>query len=154
LSWEKVDDTTLELLKEQKAFEDETVRRLTPLHDSLVSPLVRLFVHRIILDTMQHSDAYQTIIDLNTRVVIGDVDRKTMTEKLATHIKEEEKMLKQAEKISKSIEDRNVQQIMEQIIKDERQHHKTLQRLFEILREEGKNWNSYLYDMFTGAGIP
>jgi len=31
LSWDKVDEKTLEMLKEQKAFEDETAKRLTPL---------------------------------------------------------------------------------------------------------------------------
>ncbi|UCE44292.1 MAG: hypothetical protein JSV57_02050, partial [Candidatus Bathyarchaeota archaeon] len=83
-----------------------------------------------------------------------DVDRKKMAEELTTHIKEENRMLKQAERLSGSIRDRNFKQILEQIVEDERQHHKTLQRLFEILKKEGEEWTRYLYDMFTGAGIP
>ncbi len=152
--WKKVDDKSLEMLKEQKAFEDETAKRLIPLYNSVKNPFVRLFIHRIVLDTMKHSDTYQTLIDLNKRVVIGDVDRKTMAEELTTHIKEENRMLKQAEKISGTIEDKNFKQILEQIVEDERQHHKILQQLFEILKKEAKDWNRYLYDMFTGAGIP
>jgi ribosomal protein L20 len=152
--WKKVDDKSLEMLKEQKAFEDETAKRLIPLYNSVKNPFVRLFIHRIVLDTMKHSDTYQTLIDLNKRVVIGDVDRKTMAEELTTHIKEENRMLKQAEKISGTIEDKNFRQILEQIVEDERQHHKILQQLFEILKKEGLDWNRYLYDMFTGAGIP
>jgi ribonucleotide reductase beta subunit family protein with ferritin-like domain len=149
-----MDDKNLEMLKEQKAFEDETVKRLTPLYSSVKNPFVRLFIHRIILDTMKHSDTYQTLIDLNKRVVIGDIDRKTMTEELSTHITEENRMLKQAGKISRTIEDKNFKQILEQIVEDERQHHRILQQLFEILKKEGEDWNRYLYDMFTGAGIP
>lgn len=76
MSWDKVDEKTLEMLKEQKAFEDETVKRLTPLQKSLKNPLVRLFIHRIVLDTMRHSDTYQTLIDLNRRAVVGEIDRK------------------------------------------------------------------------------
>jgi len=152
--WKKVDEKSLEMLKEQKAFEDETAKRLIPLYNSVKNPFVRLFIHRIVLDTMKHSDTYQTLIDLNKRVVIGDVDRKTMSEELTTHIKEENRMLKQAEKISGTIEDKNFRQILEQIVEDERQHHKILQQLFEILKKEGHDWNRYLYDMFTGAGIP
>lgn len=152
--WKKIDDKNLEMLKEQKAFEDETAKRLTPLYNSMKNPFVRLFIHRIILDTMKHSDTYQTLIDLNKRVVIGDIDRKTMTEKLTTHIKEENRMLKQAERISRTIEDKNFKEILEQIVEDERQHHEILQKLFEILKKEGQDWNRYLYDMFTGAGIP
>lgn len=154
MSWEKVDDKILDMLKEQKAFEDETVERLTPMYNSTRNPLVRFLVHRIILDTMKHSDTYQTLIDLNKRALIGEIERKTMTEELTTHIKEENKMLKQAKKISGSMEDKNFKQILEQIVEDERQHHGILQKLFEMLEKEAEDWNRYLYDMFTGAGIP
>jgi len=154
LSWKKVNDKTLDMLKGQKAFEDETAKRLTPMYNSTKNPLVRFLIHRIILDTMKHSDTYQTLIDLNTRALVGETERKTIAEELTTHIKEENKMLKQAEKISESIEDKNFKQIMEQIVEDERQHHKILQKLFEILKKEAEDWNRYLYDMFTGAGIP
>ena len=154
MSWAKVDDKTLDMLKEQKAFEDETVKRLTPMYNSTKDPLFRFLVHRIILDTMKHSDTYQTLIYLNTRALIGEIERKTMTEELSTHIKEENRMLKQAKKISGSIEDKNFKQILEQIVEDERQHHGILQKLFEMLKKEAEEWNRYLYDMFTGAGIP
>ncbi len=154
MSWDKVDEKTLEMLKEQKAFEDETVKRLTPLQKSLKNPLVRFFIHRIVLDTMRHSDTYQTLIDLNRRAVIGEIDRKKMTDELVTHIKEENKMIVQAEKISGVIKDKNFKQILDQIVEDERKHHEILQRLFEIIKKEGEDWNQYLYDMFTGAGIP
>ncbi len=136
------------------AFEDETMKRLTPLYNSAKNPLTRFLVHRIILDTMKHSDTYQALIDLNTRALVGETERKTMAEELTTHIKEENRMLKQAENICESVEDRNFKQVLEQIVEDERQHHKILQQLFEILKKEAKDWNRYLYDMFTGAGIP
>jgi len=152
--WEKVDDETLGLLKEQKDFEDKTVKKLTPLYDSLKNPLVKLFIHRIILDTMEHSDLYQTLIDLNKRALVGDIDRKIMNETLTTHIKEENKMLNKAIEISMSMKDRNFRKILERIVEDERRHHQILQELFKIIEQEGKEWNVYLYDMFTGAGIP
>ena len=154
MSWEKVDDKTLDMLKRQKAFEDETVKRLTPMYNSTKNPLVRFLVHRIILDTIKHSDTYQTLIDLNTRALVGEIERKTMTQELATHIKEENRMLKQTEKISGSIGDKNFKQILEQIVEDERRHHRILQELLETLEKEAEEWNRYLYDMFTGAGIP
>ena len=152
--WEKVDDETLEILKQQKAFEDETARNLSPLYDSATNPFVRLFIHRIILDTMKHSDIYQTLIELNRRVALGEIDRKKMTEKLTAHIKNESKMLDKAMEISKAVKDENFRKILEYIIEDEIQHHRILQELFEIIKKEGVDWNRYLYDMFTGAGIP
>jgi len=152
--WEKVDDETLEILKQQKAFEDETAKNLSPLYDSATNPFVRLFIHRIILDTMKHSDIYQTLIELNRRVALGEIDRKKMTEKLTAHIKNESKMLDKAMEISKAVKDENFRKILEYIIEDEIQHHRILQELFEIIKKEGVDWNRYLYDMFTGAGIP
>ena len=102
-AWQKVDDEHLEMLKKQKAFEDETVRKLTPLYNSLKSPLTRLFIHRIILYTMEHSDLYETLSALNTRAVVGDIDRKIMTEELTNHVKEENKMLNKAIEINKAV---------------------------------------------------
>jgi len=149
-----VDDETLEVLKQQKAFEDETAEKLSPLYNSATNPFVRLFIHRIILDTMKHSDIYQTLIELNQRVVLGEIDRKKMTEELTTHIKNESKMLEKAREISKTVKDNKFRKILEHIIEDEIQHHRVLQDLFEIFKKEGEDWNRYLYDMFTGAGIP
>jgi len=152
--WEKVDDETLEALKQQKAFEDETAKKLSPLYNSATNPFVRIFIHRIILDTMKHSDTYQTLIELNRRVVLGEIDRKKMTEELTTHIKNEGKMLDRAKEISRTVKDENFRKILEHIIEDEIQHHRILQDIFEIIKKEGEDWNRYLYDMFTGAGIP
>ncbi len=152
--WEKVDDETLEALKQQKAFEDETAKKLSPLYNSATNPFVRIFIHRIILDTMKHSDIYQTLIELNRRVVLGEIDRKKMTEELTTHIKNESKMLDRAKEISRTLKDENFKKILEHIIEDEMQHHRILQDIFEIIKKEGEDWNRYLYDMFTGAGIP
>lgn len=152
--WEKTDDETLQILKQQKAFEDETAKKLSPLYDSATNPFVKLFIHRIILDTMKHSDIYQTLIELNQRVVLGEIDRKKMTEELTTHIKNEVKMLDKAKEISKTVKDENFRKIIENIIEDEIQHHRVLQEIYEIIKKESEDWNRYLYDMFTGAGIP
>jgi len=147
--WEKVDNQTLEMLKEQKAFEDETVKRLTPLYDSIKNPLAKLFIRRIILDTMKHSVTYQTLIDLDKRALVGDIARETMAKKLKTHIIEERKMLNQAEKISESIKDEKFKKILESIVEDERKHHKVLQEMFEIIKREAEDWDRYFYEITT-----
>jgi len=77
MAWEKVDDKTLSRLKEQKAFEDKVAKGLTFWHESFKNPFVRLFIHRIILDTMRHSDTYQMLIDLNEGAFISEASRET-----------------------------------------------------------------------------
>ena len=59
-------------------------------------------------------------------------------------------MLEQARRISKSVKDEKVRQILERIVEDENIHHKTLKELAEIFTKESEDWNRYLYDMFTG----
>jgi len=149
MAWEKVDDKTLSRLKEQKAFEDKVAKGLTFWHESFKNPFVRLFIHRIILDTMRHSDTYQMLIDLNERAFISEASRETMTAELAAHIKEESRMLEQAKKIGQSIKDKRFKQVLKHIIEDERKHHKILQELSEILKKEAAEWNRYLYKMST-----
>jgi hypothetical protein len=69
LSWEIFDQTVLDKIKQQKEFEDQTVEKLTPIYMSAKNPLIKLYIHGIILDTMKHSEAYQLLIDLNSSAV-------------------------------------------------------------------------------------
>ena len=103
---------------------------------------------------MKHSDTYQTLIDINRRVIVGETGRKKMTEELTSHIKNESEMLDKAVEISKSVRDKSFRKILEHIVEDEKRHHQILQELFEIIKKEGEDWNKYMYDMFTGGGIP
>lgn len=145
--WEKVDEKTLEMLKAQKAFEDETVKRLTPLYESIKNPLAKSFINRIILDTMKHSHIYQTLIDLDRRALVGEINREKMIKELTDHIKEESKMVEKAVEISNSVKDKNFKKILDHVVEDERQHHKILQELYEIIKKEAKDWNRYLYEI-------
>ena len=77
-----------------------------------------------------------------------------MTGELTSHIKDESKMLDRAEEIGRSIKDASFKKILERVIEDEKQHHRILKELFDILKREGEDWNRYFYDMMTGAGIP
>jgi rubrerythrin len=154
LAWEKIDEQMLTRLEKQKAFEDETAKKLRPLYESASNPFVKLFIHRIILDTKTHSDVYQTLIDINRRVVVGETDRKRMTEELTSHITTEREMLDKAEELNQSVKDESFRKILTQVVEDERRHHHILKELLTIIKKEGKDWNQYMYDMFVGGGIP
>lgn len=97
LSWLKMNREIIEKLKGQKVLEDEMAKRLTTFYDSTKNPLVKLFIHWIILDTMKHSEIYQTLIALNSGVIVGDIEKDRMTRELTTHVSEELEMLKRAE---------------------------------------------------------
>jgi hypothetical protein len=150
LSWEVLDENALSKIKKQKDFEDETSKKLTPLYESAKNPIIKLYIHSIILDTMRHSDTYQMLIDLNDRAQIGEESAKLGEQELKNHITEEAKMLSQTEQISKSVKDKRIKQIILGILEDEQKHHRVLSELMKILKKESKDWDAYLYDLMTG----
>ena len=150
MSWEILDDNALSKIKQQKKFEDETVKRLTPLYESAKNPVIKLYIHSIILDTEKHSGAYQMLIDLNESALIGNESEEVGEKELATHIKEEAKMLKQAKDISEIVKDKKIKQIVLNILEDEKKHHRMLKDLLGILKKESTEWDAYLYDLITG----
>jgi rubrerythrin len=150
LSWEIVDKNVLAKIKQQKEFEDQTAKKLTPLYESAQNPLIKLFLHCIILDTMKHSETYQMIIDLNERAAMGKESKGLGKQELSSHVKEEAKMLKQAQEISEVIKDKKVKKLVLNILEDEKKHHRALKDLLEMLEKESAEWDAYLYDLIEG----
>jgi rubrerythrin len=149
LSWEILDANSLSKIKEQKKFEDQTVEKLTPVYESAKNPVIRLFIHSIILDTMRHSDTYQMLLDLNSSAQMGKESEEIGEKELASHIKEEAKMLKQAGDISDVVKDSKIKQLVLNILEDEKRHHRVLTSLLDILKKESVEWDAYLYDLIT-----
>ena len=150
MSWKILDDNAISKIKQQKEFEDATVKKLTPLYESAKNPIIKLFLHSIILDTKRHSDSYQMLVDLNESALMGKESEKLGEEELLTHIKEEAKMLKQAKDISEMVKDKKIKQLVLNILEDEKKHHRILKDLLEILKKESTEWDAYLYDLITG----
>ena len=147
----KIKRAIIEQFKEQKAREDEMANRLGTFYNSTTNPLVKLFVHWIILDTMKHSDIYQTLITLNSGVIVGDIEKDRMTRELTTHISEELEMLKRGEEIGEQIKDRNTKKLFNIVIDDERRHHQILVDLLHIIEKvdemSREDWYRQLYNV-------
>jgi len=101
LSWKILEEDELLKIKKQKEFEDQTAKKLTPLYETAKNPIIRLFIHSLILDTKKHSDTYQMLIDLNSSALIGTESKDIGQKELEMHIKEEAQMLKQTKDIVK-----------------------------------------------------
>jgi rubrerythrin len=90
------------------------------------------------------------IVDLNDTAVMGKESKGLGKEELSSHIKEEAKMLKQAQEISEVIKDKKIKQLVLNILDDEKKHHKALKSMFELLEKESAEWDAYLYDLIEG----
>jgi hypothetical protein len=150
LSWEPLDEKSLSKIKKQKDFEDQTAEKLAPLYESAQNPVIKLFIHSIILDTMRHSDTYQMLIDLNSSAQMGEESKDLGEGELAIHIKEEVVMLKQTKEISEVVKDKKIKELILGILEDEKKHHRVLKDILEILKKESSEWDAYLYDLITG----
>jgi len=150
LSWEILNEDALSKIKKQKDFEDQTAKKLTPLYESAQNPIIKLFLHSIILDTMKHSDTYQMLIDLNSSAVMGNESKDIGEKEIKSHIAEEAIMLKQAKDISEVVKDKKIKQLVLNILEDEKKHHRVLSDLLEILKKESSEWDAYLYDLISG----
>lgn len=150
MSWEILDENAISKIKNQKDFEDQTAKKLTPLYESAQNPIIKLFIHSIILDTMRHSDTYQMLLDLNSSAQMGKESEDIGEKELTSHIKEEAKMLKQAKDISEAVKDKKIKQLILNILEDEKKHHRVLTDLLGILKKEAVEWDAYLYDLITG----
>jgi rubrerythrin len=150
LSWEKFDEDTLNKIKKQQEFEEMTAKKLTVLSEAAQNQLIKALLHSIVLDTTKHAEAYRMLLDLNERVVMGKESKGLGKAEIASHLREEAIMLKQAKEISKSVKDENIRQVVENIIEDEKKHHRVLQQLLDMFEKESKEWDAYLYDLITG----
>jgi rubrerythrin len=150
LSWKILEEDALSKIKKQKEFEDQTAKKLTPLYESAKNPIIKLFIHSLILDTMRHSDTYQMLLDLNSSAQMGDESKDFGQRELKIHIKEEAQMLKQTKDISEVVKDKKIKQLILNILEDEQKHHRVLEEVLEILNKESREWDAYLYDLITG----
>jgi rubrerythrin len=150
LSWEKLDENLLKMVKKQKEFEEQTAKKLTPLYESAQNPLIKALIHSIILDTTKHAETYQMLLDLNTTALMGKESKNLGKEEIASHLKEEAFMLKQTQQISEMVKDKNIKQVILNILEDEQKHHRVLTEILDLLEKESKEWDAYLYDLITG----
>jgi rubrerythrin len=150
LAWEKFDENTLNKIKQQKEFEEQTAKKLTSLSESAQNPLIKALLHSIVLDTTKHAEMYKMLIDLNSSALLGKENEGLGKEEIAAHIKEEARMLKQAIEISEEVKDKNIKQVVLNIVEDEQKHHRALQQLIGMVEKEAKEWDAYFYDLMTG----
>jgi bacterioferritin (cytochrome b1) len=81
---------------------------------------------------------------------LGNENKGLGKEEVAAHLKEEALMLKQAQEISEAVKDKNIKQVILNILEDEQKHHRVLKQLLSIFEKESEEWDAYFYDLITG----
>ncbi len=145
-----MNEELIRMLKEQQAFEQNTADSLTASVNRTKNSIVRLFLNRLVLDSLKHADLLQALIDLNTGAIVADIDKYRMKKKLNKHTLNEEEMLSRAQKIVGKVEDERAKGLLRQIIADEQRHHKILDELLRIIETieniRDEDWWELYYD--------
>ena len=142
----------IELLEEQKALELAHVEKIKPTAEATGHRLVSALLETIIHDSMKHAALCQALIDVEAGAAPTtlDVDMATALElhqSIKQHARAEEDMIRRLEALLAQTLDERVRAILSHMLKDERRHHSTLQRLSNLVDRDTAAYDEYL-DLF------
>jgi len=128
-------ESVAELVKRQKVSEESMVKAVQALEDKVHNEAARLLLSELRLDSTKHAQ----ICELILKMVEGEkptklwdaridsyVDMQVMRNELERHIRLEELMLKDVEKIIATTKDEAIKLLFTHIAEDERKHHKNV----------------------------
>jgi len=134
------------LLRDQMVLEKKTAEVLSSTVQKAKNSVVRLFLNRLVLDSLKHADMLQALIDLNAGTIVTMVDKEEMKDSLERHVVQEKEMLDRLERILEKVEDPKAKSLLEQIAEDEKRHHRILDEVTKIVSWRGATdeqwWNT------------
>jgi rubrerythrin len=134
------------LLRDQMVLEEKTAEVLGATVQKTKNSVVRLFLNRLVLDSLKHADMLQALIDLRSGTIVTMVDKEEMKDSLEKHIIQEKDMLKRLEQIMERVEEPKTKSLLKQIEQDEKRHHRILDEVTKIVSWRGATdeqwWNA------------
>jgi len=147
-------DKLLKFIENQISLENKIVKSIKDSADKIDNEAVSTALLGISLDSKKHAMMYRSAISLMTTSSAAlnqeqlDLQKKVVND----HIKMEEAVIKELEKMLPSIESEKVELLLKAILQDEERHHKLLKTLYEILIRgeavtEGDWWDAVWGDV-------
>lgn len=130
-----MDAELMEMITVQQAFEFKHAKTLKPLVEATENSLVKMFLSRIMYDTLKHADMFQALIDLSADKIIWNVDKQRMIKELKYHLETEGKMLKGIQRILTKVDDADKKTLLQEILRDEKRHHNILTGLINVFEK-------------------
>ena len=134
------------LLRDQMVLEKKTAEVLSSTVQKAKNSVVRLFLNRLVLDSLKHADMLQALIDLNAGTIVTMVNKEEMKDSLERHVVQEKEMLDRLERILEKVEDPKAKSLLKQIAEDEKRHHRILNEVTKIVSWRGATdeqwWNT------------
>jgi rubrerythrin len=147
-------DKLVKFLEKQITLENIIVKSITESADKIDNEAVSTALQGISLDSKKHAMMYKSAISLmtTTSAALNDEQLELQKKVVDDHIKMEEAVIKELDKMLPSVENDKVEILLKAILQDEKRHHKLLNTLYEILIRgeavtEGDWWDAVWGDV-------
>jgi rubrerythrin len=129
-------DPVVELVKKQKRSEESMVKVLEYLEGKVHNEAAKLLLAELRLDSTKHALICEQILKIADKTkpdrlwdarVDSYIDMQVMKKELERHVKLEDDMLKDVEKIIASTKDEALKLMFTHIAEDEKKHHKNVE---------------------------
>jgi rubrerythrin len=129
------EDKLLNFLKEQIKVENEIVRSLNKSLVEVENPAVKGTLKGISLDSVKHAQMYASALNLLTKApkALTQEHLDKQKELVEKHILLELKLIKRISEELPNLENEKVKLLLNVILFDEKEHHKILNKILEIL---------------------
>jgi rubrerythrin len=132
----KAGDSVVELVKKQKRAEEAMVKIVEDLEGKVNTEAAKLLLAELRFDSTKHANICEVILKIADKQVpdrLWDariqsyVDMQVMKKELEKHVKLEDDMLKDVEKVISSTKDEALKLMFTHIAEDEKKHHKNVE---------------------------
>jgi len=136
----KDDDSVVKLVQKQKLSEESMVKAVEALEGRIHNEAAKLLLAELRLDSTKHAQICNEILKAFEKAepvslwdarIEGFVDMQVVKRELERHIKLEEAMLKDVERIIAVSKDEAIKLLLSHIVEDERKHHKNIQTIIK-----------------------
>ena len=128
-------DKLLKFFERQITLENKIVESVTNAVNKIDNEAVFTALKGISLDSTKHAMMYRSVISLMTTssAALNEEQLDLQKKVIFDHIKMEEAVISELQKVMPTVEDEKVSLILSAILHDEERHHKLLKTLYEIL---------------------
>lgn len=136
----KAADSVVDLVKRQKQSEESMVKAVEALEEKVHSEGARLLLSELRLDSTKHAQICEQILRLADRTkpeklwdarIDSYVDMQVLKKELERHIKLEDAMLKDVEKIIATSSDEVIKLLFSHMAEDEKKHHENIMTVLQ-----------------------
>ncbi len=136
----KAEDSVVQLIKKQKRAEEAMVKVVEALEKKVHNEGARLLLSELRLDSTKHAHICEFILKVLDEAkpdrlwdarIDSYVDMQVLKKELEKHVKLEDEMLKDVERIIATTKDEAVKVLLSHIAEDEKKHHKNVQLIVQ-----------------------